>query len=45
MNDEHGLPLSQIKLIDLTRARSGPACVRQLGDQEEIEGFGTEGTI
>ena len=26
------LPLSRIKVIDLTRARSGPTCVRHLGD-------------
>ncbi|MGH8059128.1 MAG: CoA transferase, partial [Candidatus Entotheonellia bacterium] len=25
-------PLEHIKVIDLTRARSGPTCVRQLGD-------------
>ena len=27
-----GLPLSGLRVIDLTRARSGPACVRQLAD-------------
>ncbi len=26
------LPLSHIRVIDLTRARSGPTCIRQLGD-------------
>jgi formyl-CoA transferase len=26
------MPLSHIKVIDLTRARSGPTCVRQLAD-------------
>jgi crotonobetainyl-CoA:carnitine CoA-transferase CaiB-like acyl-CoA transferase len=26
------MPLSNIRVIDLTRARSGPTCVRQLGD-------------
>ncbi|MGH7932116.1 MAG: CoA transferase, partial [Candidatus Binataceae bacterium] len=26
------LPLSRFKVIDLTRARSGPTCVRQLAD-------------
>src|SRR6266571_7637775 len=26
------LPLSHIQIIDLTRARSGPTCVRQLAD-------------
>ena len=25
-------PLSQVKVVDLTKARSGPACVRQLAD-------------
>jgi crotonobetainyl-CoA:carnitine CoA-transferase CaiB-like acyl-CoA transferase len=29
---EAELPLSHIRVIDLTRARSGPTCVRQLGD-------------
>ena len=27
-----GLPLSRFKVLDLTRARSGPTCVRQLAD-------------
>lgn len=26
------LPLSHIRVVDLTRARSGPTCIRQLGD-------------
>ncbi len=26
------LPLAHIRVIDLTRARSGPTCVRQLAD-------------
>ena len=26
------MPLSHIRVIDLTRARSGPTCVRQLAD-------------
>jgi crotonobetainyl-CoA:carnitine CoA-transferase CaiB-like acyl-CoA transferase len=29
---ESDLPLSNIRVIDLTRARSGPTCIRQLGD-------------
>jgi crotonobetainyl-CoA:carnitine CoA-transferase CaiB-like acyl-CoA transferase len=29
---ETDLPLSNIRVIDLTRARSGPTCIRQLGD-------------
>jgi crotonobetainyl-CoA:carnitine CoA-transferase CaiB-like acyl-CoA transferase len=29
---ESELPLSNIRVIDLTRARSGPTCIRQLGD-------------
>lgn len=32
MQEAHALPLSHIRVIDLTRARSGPTCVRQLGD-------------
>ena len=32
MQATSALPLSQIRVIDLTRARSGPTCVRQLGD-------------
>lgn len=32
MQAAHALPLSHIRVIDLTRARSGPTCVRQLGD-------------
>src|SRR5271168_5413945 len=28
----NSLPLSRFKVIDLTRARSGPTCVRQLAD-------------
>jgi crotonobetainyl-CoA:carnitine CoA-transferase CaiB-like acyl-CoA transferase len=29
---DNDLPLSNIRVIDLTRARSGPTCIRQLGD-------------
>lgn len=32
MNGPAALPLAHIHVIDLTRARSGPTCVRQLGD-------------
>ncbi len=32
MNEPNSLPLSHIKVVDLTRVRSGPTCVKQLAD-------------
>ena len=32
MTQTDGLPLSRFKVLDLTRVRSGPTCVRQLAD-------------
>ena len=32
MTTTTGMPLSRYKVLDLTRVRSGPTCVRQLAD-------------